>query len=795
MNKKFILVILILLFVPFTLFSQIKITGKIVNQKDDVLEFIEVLILNKDSIAVKSELTNSEGKFIIIAEKGEYILQIKQLETILHKEKINANQDIHIGEIKIVKKQQELHEVVITSKKKLIERKVDRLVFNVENSISATGGDALDALKITPSIRVQNDKIEMIGKSNIGVMVDEKLIQLSADDLINFLKTIPSDNIKCIEVITAPPAKYDAEGNSGIVNIILKKVKKDSWSGSVRSSYKQGTYPMGSLGGSFSYKKNRVSILADLSRLDKKEIYTNDQTYIYPNQEFWGSTNYSIEKRKSIPLGLNLVYKINDKLNLGFQYNASIVEKRVNSISKTSIYDNISLENINKLYDNRGMLKMDYYNHVLNINAIQKIDTLGKRISLDVDYFSNKSNNENPFFTIIHNYEIPDIKNYYSTNNSALKITNFSTQLDFEMPNKWANINFGCKISFTKNDNELQGDFYEIRNDENKSYLSQDNIFNYKENNQAFYFSIQKKLSEKWEAKVGFRTEFTQINGFSENEKNKTDYYKFFPTAYLSYKINGNNTFYLDYSRRIARPAYWELNPAKWYRNLNMIEKGNPFLQPSFNHTISFKHTYQDLISSTLSYSKKENGFSQLTIHDGNKVLFIRENYYNNEYINWDESIFFSPTKFWTSTFSLSAWYSKTQTNTVYLEPNYTGLGSGFESHNTFTLTKNLTSQIDYYYSSPKRSGEHHISENSSFDVSLKYTLLDKKLNFAILFNNILGSDRVTTSKIIQNVAQSFRQYYDTQFLRLSVSYKFGSTKIKIDKREGSNEEEKNRTK
>ena len=213
---------LILFILPFILFSQVNIGGQIKDKDNKSIEFLEVQLQNKDSIIVKSELTDVDGKFKIIAEKGEYHLLIKQLGKILQKQKVSANQDIDIGVIQVVVNQQQLQKVLITSKKKLIDRKVDRLVFNVENSISSAGGDAIDALKITPNIRVQNDKISMIGRSGMGIMVDDKLIQLSGDDLINFLKTISSDNIKSIEVITTPPAKYSAEGNSGLVNIKLK---------------------------------------------------------------------------------------------------------------------------------------------------------------------------------------------------------------------------------------------------------------------------------------------------------------------------------------------------------------------------------------------------------------------------------------------------------------------------------------------------------------------------------------------------------------------------------------------
>ena len=257
MTKRHLLSLLLIILFQNQVFSQIKISGQIKNEKNNPVEFIEIQLQNKDSIIFKSELTNAEGKFILETEKGEYSLLVRQLGGIYHKQKINVNQDTYIGIINITEKEQQLQEVVITSKKKLIEKKVDRLVFNVENSISASGGDAIDALKLTPRVKVQNEQISMIGKSGMLIMIDDRIIQLSGDDLINYLKTLKSDDIKSIEVITNPPAKYNAEGNSGILNIKLKKAKNDAWSASVRTLYQQASYPTGAFGTGYNLQKNK----------------------------------------------------------------------------------------------------------------------------------------------------------------------------------------------------------------------------------------------------------------------------------------------------------------------------------------------------------------------------------------------------------------------------------------------------------------------------------------------------------------------------------------------------------
>ena len=398
MTKRHLLLSLLLIILfQNQVFSQIKISGQIKNEKNNPVEFVEIQLQNKDSIIFKSELTNAEGKFILETKKGEYSLLIRQLGTIFHKQKINATEDIYIGIINITEKEQQLQEVVINSKKKLIERKVDRLIFNIENSISARGGDAIDALKITPNIRVQNDKIAMIGKSNMSVMIDDKLIQLSGDDLINFLKTIPSDNIKNIEIITTPPAKYEAKGNGGLINIKLKKNKKDSWSANIRGTYTQTTYPAGSIGGGFNYDKNKVSISSDLGVTNGSISPIYKTTFFYPSQT-WHEENTNRNFYNIIRGRLGVNYKFSEKFSIGLQYigsnnNKKNKEKDISTIKNSSenvkifegFFDFLSFKNIEKLLENKSS---DYI--ILNsVSMILKIkNSLENYEKIDL-YFDN----------------------------------------------------------------------------------------------------------------------------------------------------------------------------------------------------------------------------------------------------------------------------------------------------------------------------------------------------------------------------------------------------------------------
>ncbi|OWP74817.1 hypothetical protein BWK62_02150 [Flavobacterium oreochromis] len=764
------------------------------DEKNNPIEFIEIQLQNKDSIIFKSELTNAEGKFILETEKGEYSLLIRQLGVIYHKQKLNVNDDTHIGIIKIAEKKKQLQEVVITSKKKLIERKVDRLIFNVENSISAGGGDVIDALKITPRVKVKNDNISIIGKSGVSVMIDNKIIQLTGDDLLNYLKSISSDNIRNIEIITTPPSKYDAEGNSGILNINLKKAKNNNWALVLRETFKQGKYASNTFGSYFSYQKNKVRLLFDISKQDNNNIYTNSIKYIYPNKK-WENEIYNKTNSKNYSSLINFDYMITKKTNISLQYLGNFNNPLTTEDNSTKIFDN-SLIETNQLIS-VGSNNKKIKNQSISFNFITRLDTIGKTFSFDVDYFRYNSNKKNIFKTEKTNFISSQILNELINNYNDQSIENFSSKFDLDIPNNFLNLSFGSKFSFTKTKNYLEGTFYNIISGEQQLNFNQFDDFTYKENIQSFYLSSNKKLNHKWEMQAGLRVEFTQNKSisFSINDETKREYYKIFPTLYITYQANENNKFSINYSRRINRPSYSNLNPAKWYLNSNSYEEGNPFLQPSFSDNLEFSHIYKELLSTTISLSNTNNGFGQLTIHDeiNNIQKFIRQNYYNSLFLGLDESVNFNVSKCWESVLNYSLYYSQSKTSSEILESNYSGWSSDFSAINNFKFGKKISAQFIYEYSFPRKYVESTFSDYHNLNLGVKYSSLNKKFILSLNLNNILKSDRVLMSSKSSNIFQSFYQYYDTQFFRLSIVYKFGSELKKIEKRELSNQDEKNR--
>ncbi len=796
MSKIYLLLFILFFVFPSKLFSQIKISGQI-TEKNNPIEFIEIQLQNKDSVIVKSELTNVDGKFTIVTEKGEYSLLVRQLGVIYHKQKININQDTFIGIINITKKAQQLHEVVITSKKKLIERKVDRLVFNIENSISATGGDALDALKITPNIIVQNESINMIGKNGLSVMIDDRIIPLSGADLINFLKTIKSDDIKSIEVITNPPAKYDAEGNSGLINLKFKKAKLDSWNATLNSTYKQATYPTISNGGSFNYQKKKISFFSNINYVNGSKKGIEEEKIIYSNQT-WNNEFKRRTYANTLSGRFVFDYKITNKWSIGTQYLGSLNKPQTNQ-NDNSIINNNNTQKTDSLIISKSFDHKKIKSNSINLYSLVKIDSLGKTISFDADYF-NYDNNINRNFntqnTLSNNS--PTINGYKSAENFGIqKINIYSGKVDLVNPLKWAKLTYGGKIYFSKTD--YNNNYFDTKTGTPIFQTNQSNNFIYNENTQALYLSGNKKLSDKWEIQIGLRLENTQIKGNSItlNEVNTNNYLQFFPTTYIQYTASENNSFSLNYGKRLSRPRFNELNPFKVYYNPYSYTQGNPSLIPAYSNNIELQHSYKDMLVTKISFSNTTNGIGNPPFFDeSTKVQYSLDlNYYTNNYYSLSENYIFSKYQWWESENQVNIYYETTHITKDINLKDAKGFGAYFSTNNNFILNKNKTlkGEINFWYQAPQYEDIYKKQSASGFDLGIQYSMLNNKLQLAVIAQDIFRGDIDRAKTSSNNILYSYSDYNDRRFFRTSLTYKFGSQKINLKQRKLSNEEEKNR--
>ena len=610
--KNFNLLLLSTLAFPIALFSQIRIEGRVVESNNsNPLELSEILLLTKDSVSFKSELSNEQGYFLIETKKGEYILLIRQLGKILFSRQLIVNENIDLGLIR-VETSQILEEVVVEGEKKLIEKKIDRLVFNVAGSISASSGDALDALRVVPRVKVQNDKIGIIGKSELSVMVDDRLIQLSGDDLISFLKTIKSENIENIEVITNPSSKYNAQGNSGLINIKLKKPKNDSWAASIRSIYKQATYSTDNGGVNFNYQKNKLTVSSDFNYI-KGSIAPIETKKIYYPLSLWSEQNNRTDFIKSVGARMDIEYKISPKITFGSRFNTLTNSPNFLDDIKSEII-NSSSQKIDSVITTKAEEVTSRISNIFNIHFIYLFDSIGKKLTFDFDHFDYANESSRLFQSDIAS---SNNDTYSSANNiGSQKVGNYSFNVDIEHPTRFIVWNYGGRVSVSKTNNTFK--YFDLDSGVPVLDPLQSNEFVFDENTEAIYLSAQKEINKKWDFKLGARLENTHTRGNSItlSQENTIAYTKLFPTAYLNYVHDENNIFSLNYGQRIGRPSFSQLNPFKWVSSPYSYSEGNPYLLPSFTDNIEFEHSYKDILISSIYFSRLNNGFEELTIVD-----------------------------------------------------------------------------------------------------------------------------------------------------------------------------------
>ena len=798
----------------FPCFSQAHfINGKVVDSAGNPVEFANVVIKDQNGKIVEGTITDQKGVFRLKAKEGTYKLTISFLgyedwdlgyEDWDKEMMMDKNQDL--GIITLSESKSDLGEVIVTAEKPVIEKKVDRLVFNVEHSISASSGTVLDALRKTPGVAVDQDgAISMIGKGGVSVLIDDRMLQLSGEDLTNFLQSIASDDVKSIEVITTPPAKYEAEGAGGLINIQYKKGRRNAWNNSLRAAYTQATYPSYSLGNAFSYSKNklRLFVSADAKTGNKARLTRSKIDFDIPR-----FIDRDIKRRTNSFSGrFGLDYDLSSKSSIGAQYlggfkirkdytGNNIYDGVINYITKESPYiisNEVDDEETN--------------NHSVNLHYLQRLDSIGNKFSMDLDYFTYSTHQDKDLASTTFSTDTTK-KNQTKLdkilNVGDQRIENYSAKIDVERPTSWAKISYGAKTSFTRTNNLINYQYYyNTFEDSTLRDSTQIDRFIYTENTQAAYIDFAKELGKKWTFKLGLRAEYTQTATDSQANKEKNQkrkYLQWFPTFYALHTINDRHSVNLNYNRRINRPGFWKLNPFRWYFSVFSYGEGNPFLQPSFTDKIELSHTYKNKLISAAFFSVTTDGFfGEVPIIDAinKEQIFTKQNYYTLYQYGISESYAFHPFSWWNSQTQANLYYSQHTLDSEVNAIEQNGFVAYLSTNNSFTFNKRKTIQGELnfvweYYGSFAAINKY--KPYYSLDFGFNMFFLDKHLQCSIALNDALKTLSYHATTITNNIMQEYINYLDSRQLKLSFKYHFGNTTISVKQRALGNKEEKNRS-
>jgi hypothetical protein len=770
MNLK---ILFLFSFVTSFCYSQNKITGKIVDNESNPVEYAVIFLQSKDSINVKSELSDENGLFTLQdVANGSYKLIIQYFSKNSYTQSINVTSNIDLKVISI-NSITSLDEIVLVANLKIKKELGKYVVTNISSSPLSKNKDSYDFLGTIPIINngADGNSINIKNKKDAIILINGREVG-SSEIALNILKSTPADNIQKIEIITNPSSNYSASNQTGIINIILKK-NDEGWKGSVSFRDSQSYYNSQSVNTNLSYSKNNWFLTTGIGannnrfKLQQNSIY---EDYINDNKT---SINYdSSSKNKSISPFININYEINSKQNIGLQLNSTF---RNNSIIETSSneYKSLNFTSIDSINNSKiNSNNPNFKNLFLNVNYAIKTDSIGSNLELNVYKYNqySKTQIKNDFFWANFNQsilQVPEINtNLYKINADYTK--NFKNE-------------DALKLGISYNDGEIKNDFF-YGNYNGLEYISdplRSNSFKYVDKTLALYFLYQKLLGDNWESEIGLRWENYNGLGISGvNEAIQNNNY-LFPSLSLLFNASDNHEFSLEYRSSIIRPPYNYYNPNIFYTSPNSYKVSNSNLLPILSHSVSFNYSFFKHYSFDIEFDSAKNIFNDFDIVLPNGLIQTTTDNYGKGYELWLDftysNHFFKER--WNFTASLSYIYEKSKGIYNQIDLGYNNNEWGLKLKNYYYLNKKKDAILNliYGYGSMNRSvlGEMNAMHSLTIELSKSY----KNWNLTIGGYDLLQPDL----RLIENKPEygffKERQYFKTGYFRLS--YFFGNNKVK----------------
>jgi hypothetical protein len=698
------------------------------------------LLKAKDSSIAKVAVTDKDGNFTFENVKaGSYLVLATSLghsKVYSNSVQISSDQDlVNVGVLQLVPIDKNLKEVVVSSKRQLIERKIDKTVINVDAAISNEGTTALEVLEKSPGVTVDKDgNISLKGKQGVMVMLDGKPSYLSGQELANLLKSMPSNNLDQIEIMTNPSAKYDAAGNSGIINIKTKKNKQKGFNGSANLSFGQGVNEKTNNSVNLNYRNGKFNVFGSLSGNYRRDFQQLDIKRKYKNAD--NSLNAIFEQTSN-----EMRYNNNYNVKIGADFYASkkttfgVVltgfTTPFHQTGKNTSYLKSSSGLIDSIVASASSETSSWKNGAINFNYRHQYDSTGRELTADLDYLTYDSHKDQNFSNTSYT---PD---WVMKNNDLLVgelpslINIYSGKIDYTHPLKnGLKIETGLKTSFVETDNTAG--YYNIIGNAKIVDYDKTNQFVYKENINAAYLNMNKQI-KKWGLQAGLRLENTNYNGHQFGNPQRADsafkrgYTGLFPTMYISYNASDKNQFGFSYGRRINRPNYEDLNPFMFLLDKYTYGSGNPFLKPSYAHTFELSHTYNQFLTTTVNYSNTKDLFAEIFEQKGYATIIKQGNFGTVNSASISISAQKPVVKWWTAI--------------VYTEYNYSdykGFLNGDNVHikagnflvnvsNQFKFSKGWSAELSGFYRTKGIEGQILIQPMGQLNAGVQKQVLKNK--------------------------------------------------------------------
>jgi iron complex outermembrane receptor protein len=790
------------------------ISVTVTNEQKAPLENATVEVLRaKDSALVKTALSDKSGT--ALAEglpAGRYLLRVTMTG---HSATYAPSFEVSAGALQQLpalalapKASNELAGVTVTARKPFIQKLNDRIVVNVEGSIVSAGSSAMDVLERAPGVTVDNnDLIALRGRAGVIIMIDGKPTPMTGTELANYLKSLQSNAIERIDIITNPSSKYDAAGNSGIIDIRLKKDQRMGYNGTLNASYGRGYLPKTNAGATINYRNKKMNLFGSYS-YGNREILN----HLFINRNFYSGPvltgsdnkdNYAEFTVKSHTARAGADFFISKNSIIGF-----VVNSNFSSFNRLGDINTIVNDVDGKPdFTFRTLASNDDHNDntVANINFKTRLDSLGSELSADADFGVYHSSSITRTGSNFYNLDgspkrLPDILDGDQKGRLSLA----TGKIDYTHPlGKGARFEAGAKTSYVRSDNNAQ--FFNVIGSSRPVDSTKTNRFYYEEYNNAAYVNGSKEW-KKWSLQLGLRGEQTNIRTLQAKTgtRYRNDYFQLFPSAFVNYKLKEDKTVGLSVSRRIDRPGYSQLNPFLFQIDATIYSTGAPLLRPQITWSYEASYTVKQL-NFTLGYSHTTDAQTSVLSRildvipdfqikpgqDSNITVQIPVNLESNDYFGLTATLPWRVKPWWNMMGNVNVFYNHFNGNIGGAALSNGSPAANLRLNNTFTFKKGWGAELNANYNSAGRYGYSRSFAQWGLAAGVQKSVIQNKgtirLNATdIFFTNLPKATVTYTGRYVEN----WHAIRDTRVVTLSFTYRFGNSKVQAARRRTTASEE-----
>ncbi|PST84847.1 TonB-dependent receptor [Pedobacter yulinensis] len=821
LNKVLVLALLIC-FATVKIFAQQtgsgKVTGKAVDgQTNEPIPYATAVLINKVTKAnVRLAQTDMEGNFMLDKlPAGDFTFKLSYVgyQTMV-RETVNvpaAGSGLNLGTIKMkISQGNALKDVTITASRPQMQLGIDKKVFSVDQSLVSEGGSASDLLQNVPSVQTDMDgNVSLRGSAGVRVLIDGKPSLIAGGNVAQILQSIPASSIESVELITNPSAKYDAEGQSGIINIVLKKNKKLGLNGSAaltagnRDNYNAAT--------NLSFQNSKVNLYGNYSYRYGNRLgggFNNIQYLNSASPTSFANQNTdsrSLDKGHNVKAGID--YNLAAKTVLSFSAGLNVRNSDRNeliNINQLGAQFN-PIEFSNRLNDNNGTGE----SYDLNLDFSQKFKNPKEELTVNLGFSEGTNDNDQTYNSLVYNSNgssvtgTPEIqRNFQGSYNK-----NFTAQADYTLPvGKAGKVEAGYRSQIRFNDNNT---FAYDFNNAAKEYFTNytlSNFFNNKDQVHAVYVNFQNQI-KNFGYQVGLRAEDAKLNTYLDaynanyqlfNTPGVVAYTRLYPSVFLTQKLKGDQQVQLSYSRRVNRPRGWDTNPFLDVSEPLNYRQGNPNLRPEDVHAfeLSYSKYWKKITLTSSAYFRQTNDVIQRirTEPDINGITVSTPQNLTRSLNSGLELISrVDVSKIWNFTANANLYRSDIQGVPAFGIVDNSGFSWNANVTNNINLPYSISLQIRAEYRAPEIMAQGRRNAMYGIDGGAKYDFPNKKASLSLNVRDVFNTRRFAMTTEGNYSIIDFQRYMQGTMANLTFAYRFGKTDFSFKKSPKKNQTEDSR--